>query len=106
MNGIKSQRKRKKPSYLNDFIDSEKDAFNESPDDEDESAEEESFSKKKKNDTNKGKTKKNGKDIYIIEYLKEKDEDKFLVKWENFPDEENTWEPRDSIPAFILEVFF
>ena len=43
-------------------------------------------------------------DVYIIESLKEKDGDKFLVKWEHFSDDENTWEPRSSIPDYILQV--
>jgi len=53
----------------------------------------------------KKKTKKAPKeDVYIIESLKEKKGNNFLVKWENYTDEENTWEPRSSIPGFILKV--
>merc|ERR1711892_45306 len=44
-------------------------------------------------------------DVYIIESLKEKDGDKFLVKWEHFSDDENTWEPRSSIPDYILQFY-
>merc|ERR1711936_596219 len=40
--------------------------------------------------------------VYIIETLKEKKGNKFLVKWETFGDEENTWEPKSSIPEYIL----
>ena len=43
-------------------------------------------------------------DIYIIESLIEKKGSQFLVKWENYPDEENTWEPRSSIPDYVLQV--
>merc|ERR1712106_361280 len=31
--------------------------------------------------------------------------DKFLVKWEHFSDDENTWEPRSSIPDYILQFY-
>merc|ERR1712060_477952 len=44
-------------------------------------------------------------EVYIIESLKEKKGNKFLVKWENFPDEESTWEPKSSIPEYILEFY-
>ena len=54
----------------------------------------------------KKKTKKAPKeDVYIIESLREKKGNNFLVKWENYPEEENTWEPRAAIPGFILKVF-
>ena len=54
----------------------------------------------------KKKTKKAPKeDVYIIESLREKKGNNFLVKWENYPEEENTWEPRGAIPGFILKVF-
>ena len=43
-------------------------------------------------------------EVYSIEALKEKDGDKFLVKWDNFSEDENTWEPRSSIPDYILQV--
>ena len=43
-------------------------------------------------------------DVYIIESLKERSGNKFLVKWENYPEEENTWEPKSSIPDYILKV--
>merc|ERR1712123_106168 len=54
----------------------------------------------------KKKTKKAPKeDVYIIESLKEKKGNNFLVKWENYTEEENTWEPRSSIPGFILKFY-
>jgi len=55
----------------------------------------------------KGKSKKKEPEesVYNIEYLKEKKGNKFLVKWENFSEEENTWEPRSSIPSFILKYY-
>ena len=43
-------------------------------------------------------------DVYIIESLREKKGNQFLVKWENYPEVENTWEPRASIPDYILQV--
>ena len=48
--------------------------------------------------------KKSIKDIYIIESLVEKKGSKYLVKWENWPPESNTWEPKSSIPEFIVKV--
>jgi len=44
-------------------------------------------------------------EVYIIESLKEKKGNKFLVKWENFPDEECTWEPKSSIPDYIVQFY-
>ena len=58
---------------------------------------------KKKKPSEKKKPVKE-EEVYIIELLKEKKGNKFLVKWENFPDEESTWEPKSSIPEYILEV--
>ena len=43
-------------------------------------------------------------DVYIIESLREKKGKQFLVKWENYPEDDNTWEPRVSIPDYILQV--
>jgi len=42
---------------------------------------------------------------YTIESLVEKKGSKYLVKWENYPSEQNTWEPRSSIPKFILKYY-
>ena len=50
--------------------------------------------------------KKTKEDVYNIESLKEKKGKNFLVRWENYPEDENTWEPRTSIPSFILKVFY
>ena len=41
---------------------------------------------------------------YVIEYLKEKAGAKFLVKWENRHESENSWEPRSKIPSSVLKV--
>ena len=49
-------------------------------------------------------TKKVAKDVYNIESLVKKQGSKYLVKWENFPSDQNTWEPKSSIPKFILKV--
>ena len=43
-------------------------------------------------------------DTYNIEALVERKGSKYLVKWENFPEDQNTWEPKSSIPAFIRKV--
>ena len=43
-------------------------------------------------------------DVYNIEALVEKKGSQYLVLWENYPTDQNTWEPRDSIPTFILKV--
>ena len=42
--------------------------------------------------------------IYNIEALVSKKGSKYLVKWENFPHDQNTWEPRSAIPPFIVKV--
>ena len=52
----------------------------------------------------KNKAKKAQSEEYIIESLVKKEGNKYLVKWENFPVAQSTWEPRSSIPKFILEV--
>merc|ERR1712128_289707 len=44
-------------------------------------------------------------DVYNIEALVEKKGSKFLVKWENWPSDTNTWEPKASIPKFILKFY-
>ena len=45
-------------------------------------------------------------DVYIIESLIKKKGTKYFVKWENYSDELNTWEPVASIPHFIVKVKF
>ena len=42
--------------------------------------------------------------IYIIESLLKKNGSKFLVKWENYPKDYNSWEPRSCIPPNIVQV--
>ena len=52
----------------------------------------------------KQNTKKVAEEVYNIETLVKKKGSKYLVKWENYPPDQNTWEPRASIPQFILQV--
>jgi hypothetical protein len=56
----------------------------------------------------KQKSKKESKtekeDVYIIESLIKKKGSKYFVKWENYSEELNTWEPASSIPHFIVQV--
>merc|ERR1719350_2556703 len=42
--------------------------------------------------------------MYIIESLLEKQGSTFLVKWENYNEDWNSWEPRAGIPPFIVQV--
>ena len=42
--------------------------------------------------------------VYTIESLVEKKGTNYLVKWENFPESQNTWEPSSAIPSSILKV--
>ena len=53
---------------------------------------------------NKREEKCSADEEFNIESLVEKKGSKYLVKWENYPSEQNTWEPRSGIPAFILNV--
>jgi len=59
--------------------------------------------KEKKND------RKNKEEIdeeeYIIELIKDIQEDQFLVKWENFSSEEDSWEPKSSIPEYMIQFY-
>ena len=48
--------------------------------------------------------KRSQSDVYIIEYLKEKAGGKYLVKWENRHESENTWENKNKIPSSVLQV--
>ena len=48
--------------------------------------------------------KRSQSDVYIIEYLKEKKGAKYLVKWENRHESENSWESRSKIPSSVLQV--
>jgi hypothetical protein len=45
-------------------------------------------------------------DVYVIESLLKKNGSKYLVKWENYSKEHNTWEPKSSIPANIVQVSY
>ena len=45
-----------------------------------------------------------GGETFIIELLKERKGDKFLVKWESYPEEYDSWEPRSSLPEYIVKV--
>ena len=60
------------------------------------------------NEKNEGRKKKTSsskqEDVFNIEALIEKKGSKYLVKWENYTDDQNTWEPRSSIPPFIVKV--
>jgi len=42
--------------------------------------------------------------VYNIEALIANNDGEYLVKWENYPDSENTWEPASCIPDTIIEV--
>ena len=48
-------------------------------------------------------------DFFVIESVAEiKEEDgksMFLVKWVGYPNEENTWEPKENIPGFIQKYY-
>jgi len=44
-------------------------------------------------------------EVYTIEALLEKKGSRFLVKWENYTEEFNTWEPKSSIPTSILQYY-
>ena len=48
--------------------------------------------------------KRSQSDDYIIEYLKEKKGPKYLVKWENRHESENSWESKSKIPSTVLQV--
>ena len=43
---------------------------------------------------------------FTIQSLKNRKDDSYLVKWDGFSDEENTWEPRALIPEYILKVTY
>jgi len=44
-------------------------------------------------------------EVYIIESIVDQKDGKYLVKWDNYPSTDNTWEPRSSIPRFILKFY-
>ena len=43
-------------------------------------------------------------EMFIIESLLQEKGSSFLVKWENYNEDWNSWEPRAGIPPFILQV--
>ena len=43
-------------------------------------------------------------EMFIVESLLEKKGSSFLVKWENYNEDWNSWEPRAGIPSFIVQV--
>ena len=43
--------------------------------------------------------------LYIIEALIDERDGEYLVKWLNYPSDENTWEPKSAIPRFILKFY-
>ena len=43
-------------------------------------------------------------EVFVIEYLKEKAGNKYLVKWENRHETENSWEHKTKIPPSVLQV--
>jgi len=51
------------------------------------------------------KSVKEEEDSYIIESLVDVKDGKYLVKWENYPSSQNTWEPKSSIPKFIMKFY-
>ena len=62
----------------------------------------------KKTDT-KPRVKKNKpvatqEEMFIIESLLKKKGSTYLVKWENYNEDWNSWEPRAGIPPFIVQV--
>ena len=42
--------------------------------------------------------------IKTVESLLMKNGSKYLVKWKNYSDDENTWEHKTSLPKFVLKV--
>ena len=43
-------------------------------------------------------------EVYNVEALLEKRGYKYLVKWENYPEDYNSWEPRFALPEHIVKV--
>jgi len=60
---------------------------------------------KEKNKVKKLKKELKEEEVYIIESLMKKNGSRYLVKWENYSEEHNTWEPRSSIPAHIIQFY-
>ena len=58
-----------------------------------------------KKSQSKEDVKKEEDNVYIIESLVDEKNGKYLVKWENYPSSYNTWEPRSSLPSFIVKFY-
>ena len=58
-----------------------------------------------KEDKTKPATPKKKKEKFLIESLVWKKGNTFLVKWENFPSNQSTWEPRTNIPKRLLKWY-
>jgi len=54
---------------------------------------------------NKLECKSTTEEEYVVESLLDKQGSEYLVKWENYPTNQSTWEPRDRIPDTILEYY-
>ena len=65
---------------------------------------EKSKKENKKHKKRKKQGEKEDKEIFIIESLLEKKGDKYLVKWENYSKEYDSWEPASSVPNHIVQV--
>ena len=50
------------------------------------------------------KSKETEDDMFYVETLLEKRGSKYLVKWENYPESYNSWEPRFGLPEEIVKV--
>ena len=104
MYSLQHQLKQKKDKIVNMFCESQKTMNGNGYLDELVSKKLNSKRKKVKSSHKKNKVSKLKEDVYIIDLLKEKKGDKFLVKWENFSSDEDTWEPESSIPEYIVQV--
>ena len=45
-----------------------------------------------------------GDEVFYVESLLEKRGYKYFVKWENYPESYNSWEPRFGLPEYIVKV--
>ena len=61
--------------------------------------------KTSKEDKIKPATPQKKKETFLIESLVWKKGNTFLVKWENFPSNQSTWEPRTNIPKRLLKWY-
>merc|ERR1719481_1245394 len=56
-------------------------------------------------DSSSKKKRRTNVDEYNIESLLQKKGSKYLVKWESYSEDYNSWEPKTSIPEFILQYY-